>query len=72
MHGSIPDWFMLMFVVLSTWWVVPVVVSFLALAWAFFWPIRDNNFMGGAERVFLLGIALGIIALTWVLAAFLK
>ena len=72
MHGSIPDWFMLMFVALTTWWVIPVAVSIMALLWAAFWPTKDDLFMGGAVRVFMLGIALGIIALTWVLAAFLK
>lgn len=54
------------------WWAIPTTVTVLALLWALFWPADDGGFMGGITRLFMLFPAFVVIAIAWIVAAFLK
>lgn len=54
------------------WWHIPALISFLSLAWAFFWPADDSGMFGGITRMFMLVPALAVAMLAWLIGGFFK
>lgn len=60
------------FVLTLAWWHLPAVCTVLAILWALFWPADDRGVFGGITRMFMLMIALAVIAVAWAIAGALK
>lgn len=54
------------------WWVLPTVISVVALLWALFWPVHEDRMFVGLSRLFMAVPALFVIAVAWAIAGVLK
>jgi len=54
------------------WWHIPTAITFLALGWAWFWPMDDDGLFGGIVRMGSTLIAVVVIAVAWAIAGVLK
>lgn len=54
------------------WYVIPTIISIVALAWAFFWPADRDGALGAFTTLFMLLPAIVVIAIAWGVAAILK
>lgn len=54
------------------WWVIPAVITFTSMAWAY-WPRRDHNYYGfdivGVVQILIACIVSLMAWLTWALAS---
>lgn len=61
-----------MTVTITIWWLLPLIITVLAILWAFFWPADDSGTFGGITRLLMLTPALVVSMVAWIVAAFLK
>lgn len=54
------------------WYVIPTVITILALGWAFFWPADRGGMFSGVTTMLMLIPALVVIAIAWIAAAIFK
>lgn len=55
-----------------TWWLIPLCITLLAIAWAFFWPANRGGMFGVLTTVFMLIPALVISIIAWCIGGALK
>ena len=54
------------------WYVIPAVITVLAIGWAFFWPADRDGMFGSLTTMFMLIPALVVSVISWVIAGVLK
>jgi hypothetical protein len=54
------------------WWTAPLVITVLALLWAFLWPADNTGLFGGTVRLFMLLPALVLSISGWMIGGILK
>jgi len=54
------------------WWVIPTVITIVAVIWALFFVDDGGGWFSGLANVFALIPALAVSAIAWIIAGFLK